>query len=104
MKNDWRYMKQDRYLHDMEFIFKQYDIPYPAHDHCEFCGIKFGAGGEIQKGYTDKTEYRWICPQCFEDFKELLLGEWHCSLLQSSKNDEVKFEQSEHKGESIRDS
>ena len=49
MKNDWRYMKQDRYLHDMKFTFKQYDIPYPAHDHCEFCWIKFGAGGEIQK-------------------------------------------------------
>lgn len=34
---------------------------------------------------TNETEYRWICPQCFEDFKELLFGEWHCTLLQTDK-------------------
>ncbi len=92
MKNDWRYTNQERYLHDMVFTFKQYDIPYPAHDHCEFCWIKFGAGGEIQEGYTDETEYRWICPQCFEDFKDLLLGEWHCTSSQTGGTEQTQLQ------------
>lgn len=87
MKNDWRYTNQERYLHDIKFTFKKYDIPYPEHSHCEFCWIKFGTGGEIQEGYTNEDGDRWICPQCFEDFKKLLLGEWHCTLLQTKKND-----------------
>ena len=49
MKNDWRYRNQGRFLNNINFSFKKYDVPYPAHDHC----------------------------------KELLLGEWQCSVLQT---------------------
>ena len=42
------------------------------HDHCEFCGAKFGAfdGPDIlQKGWATADGYRWICDQCFADFR-----------------------------------
>jgi len=50
------------------------------HDHCDFCWAKFMAR-EIAEhdpeilaaGYTIASEKRstfWICPSCFEDFKE----------------------------------
>lgn len=83
MKNDWRYTNQDKYLRGIEFSNKRYNIPFPEHSHCEFCWVKLGTGGEIQEGYANEDGDRWICPQCFKDFKELLLGEWCCTLKES---------------------
>ena len=44
------------------------------HEHCEFCWSKFSEyEGDLREGYVsdvDGTEY-WICPECFEDFKEM---------------------------------
>ena len=41
------------------------------HDHCEFCGAKFSCSdGDLKSGYCTLDKYHWICPQCFEDFKE----------------------------------
>ena len=43
------------------------------HDHCEFCGTKFSdtIPDALKIGYTTKDDYRWICQQCFEDFKDM---------------------------------
>jgi len=43
------------------------------HDHCAFCGTKFspeGCPGSLREGYATEDNYRWICPTCFEDFKD----------------------------------
>lgn len=80
LKNDWRFTNQDKYLRNIIFSYKHYNQPYPEHSHCEFCWIKFGAGGEIQEGYANPSDDRWICSQCFEDFRENLLGEWGCKI------------------------
>ena len=81
IKDDWRFQNQNKYLRNMTFRYKKYDIPYPEHSHCEFCSIKFGAGGDIQEGFTNENNDRWICPECFNDFKEMLLGECNCKLI-----------------------
>ena len=83
IKDDWRFTNQNKYLRNMTFRYKKYDIPYPEHSHCEFCWRKFGAGGDIQEGYgsVNKDDDIWICPECFNDFKEMLLGECNCKLI-----------------------
>ena len=81
IKDDWRFTNQNKYLRNMTFRYKKYDIPYPEHSHCEFCWRKFGAGGDIQEGFTNEDNDRWICPECFNDFKEMLLGECNCKLI-----------------------
>jgi hypothetical protein len=45
------------------------------HDHCEFCGTKFSdiVPYALKAGYTTIDEYRWICQQCFDDFKEMFV-------------------------------
>ena len=83
IKDDWRFQNQDRFLKNKVFIYKKYDEPYPEHSHCEFCWRKFGAGGDIQEGYTSMEDIHdiWICPECFNDFKEMLLNECNCKLV-----------------------
>ena len=59
-----------------------YDIPFQPlsenwdHAHCAFCWAKFYLREDcLQKGYctSPRNERRayWICPECFEDFKEM---------------------------------
>ena len=41
------------------------------HEHCEFCSGKFSEAVEdLHVGYASEDSYRWICPPCFEDFRE----------------------------------
>ena len=72
---DWRLQGQERYLRGA--VFQR--MPYsPArdgwdHDHCEFCESKFTAEHYVdglREGYSTPDRYRWICPICFEDFRE----------------------------------
>ena len=70
--SDWRLQGQEAYLHGISLERSAYE-PSPGndHDHCEFCGAKFMQGKEpetLQQGYRSADHYRWICPQCFEDF------------------------------------
>lgn len=71
--NDWRRQNQENYLKRVELVFKDYQ-PYRNdwdHDHCEFCGDKFSLNeSDLNKGYSAKDGYRWICEDCFTDFKE----------------------------------
>ena len=39
------------------------------HEHCEFCMCKIT--NQMDKAcYTTKDEYRWVCIDCFSDFKD----------------------------------
>ena len=69
---DWRRQGQERYLNGAKLIHKDY-LPSRLgsdHDHCEFCGVKFSLNdGDLKEGYSTEDGYRWICNQCFNDFK-----------------------------------
>jgi hypothetical protein len=75
--NDWRLRKQERYLEGAVLVRRQYRryAPNPSwdHDHCEFCWAKFMVedfAGVLHEGYCTVDDYRWICEQCFTDFKD----------------------------------
>jgi hypothetical protein len=69
---DWRLRGQEKFLKGLTFFWTRY-VPYREgwdHDHCEFCTRKFMVhGGDFTEGYTTANHYRWICNDCFEDFK-----------------------------------
>ena len=80
-KDDWRRQGQERYLKNLTFTWETYSKSHNEHDHCEFCNVKFMESGEkdiLTEGYTSKDKYRWICKDCFDDFrKELNLSVEH---------------------------
>ncbi len=49
------------------------------HDHCEACTVKFSETipGALREGYATSDNYRWICPNCFNDLKEQM--DWKLS-------------------------
>lgn len=54
-------------------VFGEYAPPRPAwdHDHCEFCMAKFSLfPGDLKSGYSTTEEQRWVCTQCFMDFRD----------------------------------
>ena len=57
------------------FVVWRKSRPGWDHDHCEFCGDKFGFSGTLTEGWTTVDEYRWICDPCFNDFRERF--RWH---------------------------
>lgn len=71
--DDWRRQGQEKYLMGISLVAKDYTPPSDTwdHDHCEFCGAKFSPqDGDLHNGYTTLGGYsRWICSECFEDFK-----------------------------------
>jgi hypothetical protein len=76
-KDDWRLQGQERYLMGSTLIHRKYrqnpNNPDWDHDHCEFCGETFSLFDEpeyLKEGYATDDDYRWICPTCFDDFKE----------------------------------
>ena len=77
---DWRLMGQEKYLAGAELCRRVYRC-YPEnpdwdHDHCEFCGATFiveDYPDVLHDGYCTLDEYRWICGDCFEDFKEMFV-------------------------------
>lgn len=72
---DWRLQGQERYLKGVTLEFKKYSKYREGweHDHCEFCQMKFVETGSdtLHEGYVTKDNYHWICPQCFNDFRNL---------------------------------
>lgn len=75
-KDDWRLTDQEKYLRGAILHWKQYK-PYRSgweHDHCEFCWTEFSMDERLdvlQEGYATMDNYRWICKQCFDDFKDM---------------------------------
>ena len=78
-KDDWRLTNQEKYLKGTTLhlrTYSKYNEDWD-HDHCEFCMKKItetGKKAEIHKGYATEDNYRWICIDCFNDFKEMF--EW----------------------------
>ncbi len=72
MQNDWRLTNQRNYLY--RAALKKADfkaVPHNDHEHCEFCFEKFGLEeGCLKSGYCSLDGYRWICGDCFRDFRE----------------------------------
>ena len=71
--DDWRRLDQDEYLKGVRVMATNYVMhdPQSDHEHCEFCGAKFSTyEGDLHAGYCTLDRYRWICPTCFEDFKD----------------------------------
>jgi hypothetical protein len=71
---DWRLQGQEEYLAGVTLARRPWRQSRPQwdHDHCEFCGVKFGTDGldALREGWTTFDEYRWICDTCFSDFRE----------------------------------
>lgn len=73
-KDDWRLRGQEKYLSNKDLFLRQWKAPRPDwdHDHCEFCWAKFSDAVDVlHEGYTTEDNYYWICPDCYNDFKEL---------------------------------
>ena len=71
-ENDWRITDQTKYL----------ARPIENHDHCNFCWATFSEYDDgLHEGYCTPDETYWICPECFNDFKEM----FHWTLEDSSK-------------------
>ena len=75
-ENDWRLQGQENYLTGLTFELKKYKKYSPNwdHDHCEFCWKEFSeekSEDVLNEGYATEDNYRWICPACFLDFKEM---------------------------------
>jgi hypothetical protein len=84
-KDDWRIRCQANYLTGIKLKYGPYRLKSREwdHDHCEFCWAKFidrndwqTGGYEIPKdylteGYHSEDQHWWICPRCFEDFREM---------------------------------
>ena len=76
--SDWRLCGQEKYLFGAVLRHRPYRR-YPKnpdwdHDHCEFCWAKFMVeehADVLHEGYCTLDEYRWICGECFADFKEM---------------------------------
>jgi len=82
--NDWRLQGQERYLKGAVLFYKSYADRKTEtdHDHCEFCWAKFceTIPDALKAGYTTSDDYRWICTECFEDFKGMFkfeVGDLH---------------------------
>ena len=73
MRTDWRLQGQEDYLMGVELWFKKYKerITDCDHDHCEFCSVKFSEElpETLDEGYSTSDDYRWICSECYSDFK-----------------------------------
>ncbi len=73
--DDWRLTGQELYMLGVALEWAEWHAPRPDwdHDHCEFCWAKF-AGPELpdalHAGYATLDRYRWVCPQCFADFRQ----------------------------------
>lgn len=74
--NDWRLMGQETYMKGVHLnkiqpinYAKQLKQPALWHEHCEFCMEKIDMHNEHECYCTD-DKYRFICEECYEDFKE----------------------------------
>ena len=74
-EDDWRPTGQEKYLQGVTLFHRQYTrwSENWDHDHCSFCMAKSMVEHHpdvLNEGYCTEDAYRWVCEQCFEDFKE----------------------------------
>ena len=75
--DDWRRQGQEKYLSGVILVHRPYrqnpTNPEWDHDHCAFCWAKFSPANDpdiIKEGYATEDDYHWICPACYEDFRD----------------------------------
>ena len=77
MEDDWGITNQESFLMEKELYhiaFVKYSDQWD-HEHCEFCWARFSDfEGDLHEGYCTESsntkEAHWICPECYDDFKE----------------------------------
>jgi hypothetical protein len=70
---DWRLQGQEQYLKGVALARHRYKKLREDwdHDHCEFCSRKFSERpGDLNEGYVTADCYRWVCDDCYGDFKD----------------------------------
>ena len=74
--DDWRLTNQEEFLAGRMLAWRRWSAARPGsdHDHCEFCWAEFGDQADdevVNEGWTTvEDSYHWVCPACFEDFRE----------------------------------
>lgn len=79
-KNDWRLNGQEEYLFGETLYFRKWDMSnINSHEHCIFCWEKISSIlNTLHEGYVTSTNRYWICPKCFDDFKDSF--QWHLQI------------------------
>lgn len=71
-QGDWRRDGNDG-LRNTRWFWSTWKAPRPDwdHEHCEFCMAKFSETmpDTLREGYCMLGTDRWICADCFADFK-----------------------------------
>ena len=73
-KDDWRLQGQEKYLTGKKLMKAPYFRWSKTwdHDHCDFCWATFSEyEDDLHEGYVTEDRHIWICPECFDDFKEM---------------------------------
>ena len=71
--DDWRRAGQEEFLKGIALRLEPFLPPRPSwdHEHCEFCHAKISQlPGDLAQGWTTADHTRWICTQCFADFRD----------------------------------
>lgn len=77
--SDGRIRGQATYLKGVELVRSGWVRVSPEwdHDHCEFCWSTFAEASvlpdALHEGFATLDLEHWICPTCFDDFKEEFL-------------------------------
>jgi hypothetical protein len=82
IKSDWRLTNQEKYLRGVALRLARFTVPAGRpdwdHEHCEFCWAKIVEEQRKREGndllieaYATEDRHHWVCPQCFEDFREM---------------------------------
>jgi hypothetical protein len=76
-KPDWRLTNQEKWLKDVTLVHRKYRLyhknPTWDHGHCTFCRVTFALFDDpsvLKEAYATEDDHHWICPQCFNDFKD----------------------------------
>lgn len=74
MKQAWYDFEYQRkpYLHGLKFRRLAFDPEENGHEHCELCWDRFSAAeSDLQDGYYADSKKVWICPDCFQQHRNL---------------------------------
>ena len=82
LKSAWRLTNQEQYLKGATLRMSRFKVrsgqPDWDHEHCEFCWVKIveekrkdDGDDLLVEAYATEDGYRWVCPKCFSDFREM---------------------------------